>query len=1198
MKKKSLGFLFGVILLISIMNLINTSAMMVQQDETLGKDNNNQASPEAIDTISNPIVMPEEATDDLNTVNRQPGPERTSQESNPIRTPDTFEPGWNSPAGVSNPLPGTEKLIFVWLVQPYDVYVGQIFDILIIVENLEPTAVNTNVSLEIDGFVVYHEENVSISAGMTFEVYVSIQANVTGYHYVEAIVENYGDFYFGDCYYVTHAVDQVLILIYQPEIVPTGRTFEVMVRVWNLLSSNVSVSNVELRVNGSLMYTYPGPYDLSNVSADSFFDVFFNVTVTEEGTYQSTVNIDTTVGPYSWSELFDAWTEYYYDDYGVFIEQFPEYEVDEPFTIGVWIESYADISREVNLYVDITYEDGTIDILYNSTVFVDGNRLVILEFTLLYSKTGMYDVYASIDFIDEYGIVEMYDSFCYFNIIDFIPDYTIWINQQFMYPVNENFSIYLEVTSKVDFGQDVYVFAEINATVVYSDFVWIDAYDSISIELELNYSLVGYYEITATVDDGAGFLYSDSYCYFWVSDFSSGYVIYIDQKDWYRASEEFLIILHIASYTDVDRYVNITLELNGMIYYSEMNRWMTNESYEEIWIYLTLDVIGGYNVYAWIEDDIVVFAEDWCYFDLIEPNWFDLWIEQDWGYTINTWFTVWVWINSHEDFDRELQLTVEITFSDGHTEIVWSDFVNAVSHSETGVPIDLYFDKFGHYDIHAYIEYFVNEDYYYDAWCGFEIVDYIPEFYIWIEQDFIYSVNEAFSIYVIIESNIDITRNVTLTVYINNSIEYYENVTVEAYGSINVQVSLNLTETGFYGVHAWIDDAYERYFIAEAFCGFWIEEYYDYYVFIEQKDSYEINTDFYITVWIKSNVPTSVQFNLTVVVGGTVYYYEENIWVDAYAVLSFDVWLNLAEIGGYDVYASIDIDGTVIAMETCYFEMVEMKWLEVHIYQEPFYYIYDEFSISVGVKASYETDVNVTLYINDDEVMFWQNIHLTAHYEEILDISLNYDYTGNFHVRALVEEFDEFSGSYLWWEGYCNFDINDREDYNIEIWQEWFYFDNDTFTITVAIWSTLDYFDNPYLEVWIINMETNITFYFEDWPGMDPHSFYMYNITFSELDVGFYSVHAMLHSGDKIYEQFCHFDIVQWAPFYVFIEQMAWYTVDEDFTITIWLYNNLDYDLWVNLTVLITTPNGYVDEVFFGTFNLIAGEVMPVPIYL
>jgi len=68
-------------------------------------------------------------------------------------------------------------------------------------------------------------------------------------------------------------------------------------------------------------------------------------------------------------------------------------------------------------------------------------------------------------------------------------------------------------------------------------------------------------------------------------------------------------------------------------------------------------------------------------------------------------------------------------------------------------------------------------------------------------------VNEAFSIYVIIESNVDVTRSVTLTVYINNSIKYYENVTVEAYGSINVQVSLNLTETGFYGVHAWIDDA-------------------------------------------------------------------------------------------------------------------------------------------------------------------------------------------------------------------------------------------------------------------------------------------------------------------------------------------------------------------------------------------------------
>lgn len=881
------------------------------------------------------------------------------------------------------------------------------------------------------------------------------------------------------------------------------------------------------------------------------------------------------------------------------IEQYPQYEVDEWFNIWVYIEAYTWMNREVYLYVETVYEDGTVDVLFDENVPVEGNKIVVKEFDLIYSKTGHYEVYAHMEYFDDFNLVTVYEDCCCFDIVDYLPDYTIWINQQFMYPVNEYFYIYLEVTSNVNFEQDVFVYCTLNGTEYYSGYVTVGARGHVSIELDFNLAVTGYYEITATISDGFGFTYFDDYCYFWVTDFSGGYAIYIDQKDWYRADKDFSIILHVASYTAVDAYINITLKINDMVYFEKTNFWMGNESYEMFWVNLYFSDLGGHDVYARVWTDPGILTEDWCYFDIIRPLWYDMWIEQDWGYVVNEWFTVWVWIQSYSDYDVDVDLTVEITYDDGHVETVWQETITAYAHSTDSMPIDLFFDHRGHYKIHAFLEYYWGEDYhYYDTWCEFDIVDYIPDYFIRIEQDFVYVANKAFSIYIVVESNLDVSTMVTLAVQLNGTFKYYENITVNAFDVVDVQISLNYTIIGFYEVHAWLEDPYEHYDIVDAWCGFHVRAYENYYLYVGQRLEYEAYSEFFITIWIYSNLGTSQKVNLTVFVGGVNVYYEESLWVDAHSVIGIDVWLYMEVLGGYEVEAYIEIDGAVVAEGYCYFEIIEERWVDVYIYQEPFYYIYDEFTISVGVIASYPAVVNITLFINDDWISNWDFVELTPHVESIFDWNLGYDYPGFFNVRAEVTEFEEETGNILWWDAYCSFDIYEPEAYNLEIWQDWFYFDTDEVEITVAVYSNLDYHDSPYLEVHVVNVATNSSYDFDEHIDIDPYGSYFYDVYLSTLETGHYKVYAAIHTGDKVYEQFCNFEVVEWSPVFVFIEQEDWYTVDEEFSITVWVYNNLDYDIWVNLKVLITHPDGSVETVFLDAVFVYAGESLPVTVYL
>ncbi|MHA2294875.1 MAG: hypothetical protein ACXAEU_01015 [Candidatus Hodarchaeales archaeon] len=1211
MKKKSLGILFGAILLLSVINLVSSSAAMMPLEETSEINQNALATQETVSTANPTVAAPELAVDNLPATNRQPGPEKRSRDKS-LSTPDRNSNNIRSTDKLSSTTGGIEKKVLVWFEQPFDVYIGQAVSLKLFIENLEITAITVNISVQINGTDWWTTDFKTIQAGETYNKSLPMNTTFVGYYEVNAEVNEAGYFYWTDCWYYVHAKDQVLVMIYQPFEVPVDSQFMVTIHVWNLYSNSVDLKNVSLIINGVLYYNDTVVMTLNPIEdgplAESFFDIF--VSLNTEGHFDVDAYVETVAHGIYWGYCWiDALIDFYLWEYDIRIEQRPEYEINELFTIWIWIESFTHVSRDVYLKVEITLEDGTVNLLYDGNVWVDGEMTVTIPFDLSYDKFGWYDVYAQITYVGDFGNDQMIESWCGFGIVEHVPDYYIWIDQKFVYPAGETFYIYLEVSSNIDITQNVTVHAEINGTTVFMDNVTVGAHGSVSIELILLPSSypVGYYEIIAWVDDGYGFVYADAWCYFWVEVFVSGYYIYLEQNDWYEAYSDFSIALHIISFTDTDRYVNITVDIllpNGTVdnVLNLTKYWLTNVSDEVHWITLHYELIGGFSVYSQLTIDgspYPIDGYDDCYFELVEPYWYDLWIEQDWSYEINTWFTIWVWIDSRANIGRNINLTVEITFDDGHVETVWEGEVWVDPHGKVNAPVDLFFDMFGHYEVHAYIEYWDEYllYYYFDTWCGFDIVEYKPDYWVWIEQDFIYTVNEPFSIFIHVESYYAIDQNITLEVKLNETdVVFYGDVWVNAHDHVIVQISLNLTVTGFYDVHALLTDTITGDFIADNWCRFMIQVHADFYIFIDQWDWYEAYNEFFITIWLYSNIQYSQEVNITVTIDGVNVFYEENFWLDACSYVSFDIWLYYEVIGGHDVKAWMEDDYGLYLEALCYFDIIEYKWLDVWIWQEPFYFLNDAFQIGIVLKASYDEIVNVSLLINGIVVALLENVIVDSHQEKWLYVDMTADFIGPHNVDVEVEHWDPESGNWIIWRNYCYFEVIERDDYYIEIWQDWFYFIDTPFFIEVAVFSNVDYDSTVDLVVELMSADgiyyNNFTFNV----FIEARNMSVVRIDLS-LSGAWYDVHAMVFGFDRVYDAWCYFDIIPYQDYYIFIEQWDWYPVNEEFGINLWLFNNLDWGRWVNWTLIVTHPSGY-QEIYEGTEYLEPEDAHPVTVYL
>ncbi|MFW9995061.1 MAG: hypothetical protein ACFFD4_23690, partial [Candidatus Odinarchaeota archaeon] len=962
---------------------------------------------------------------------------------------------------------------------------------------------------------------------------------------------------------------KIEVWIDQPYDVFVGQDVQLHVMFENYETFSVPV-NVTVMINGEVEWTTTNMMLAAGVKTSQ--PVAMNTSVA--GDYEVYLEVEND-GNFYWD---DCW--YYVHDRDqllVWIDHPPDVVVNKEFKVKI---------RVWNLYtvpvylVNVSLIIGS-DLYYEN---LDGITIPALDASGFYPPPeSFFDVFVEIEtegYYDVWVYVETASHGTYMVDGGFeawsehYSDYYIWIDQEFIYPVNVTFYIYLEIQSSIDKAQNVTVHAEVSGLPVYDGIIWVEAYGMINIPLPLYYSMPGYYEIKTWVGDESGFIYSDDWCWFEVVDFSdTDYYLYIEQDYEYEAYKKFEIALHVASYTDADRDVNITVEINGEVVFHEENYWLANESYEVFWITLYDYLPGEYDVYAYLETNDLIYAEAWCWFRVFEPAWFDLWIEQDWAYEIYTWFEIWVGIDSYADFGQNVHLVVEVTHEDGHIEVVWQDDLWIDPYGYKDVPVKLYFDKHGHYKIHAYIKYDLDgKNYYYDTWCDFEIIDKISDYWIWIEQDYFYTVDEPFSIFIHIDSYHDISQNVSLQVKLNGILVYSKEIWVEAYKlDIIVQVSLNISVINYYDVHAVLLNVYTGAFYADAWCGFKVREYADFYIYIDQRDKYWAFEEFSITAWIKSNLDYAKVVNITVIVGGNVVFYKENALIDPHAIIEFKVQLSFEIATGYDVHVKLDVNEKIFE-NFCHFEIV---WLEIWIEQEDYYLLSEKFTIQIHLKASYETEVRVKVEIGGNYYEFHKHLYQLT--ELTIPISLSFTYPGWKNVYAHVEE-EPFSG--IWKDAWCGFEIiRETQDFSISIDQQLVYFRNTSFSVIVWIFSNIDDGKTGTLTIRVDELDnvwTGDVFVKGQGNASITIDFGPSNFTLG----GYHEIYALFKVGTDQYEGRCVFHLIfEDESYAVFIRKDdPRREVGEEFDVVIAVACNPSLTRAVNATLKIQIGDNYYDK--------------------
>ncbi|MFW9995064.1 MAG: hypothetical protein ACFFD4_23705 [Candidatus Odinarchaeota archaeon] len=899
MKKKTFGVFFGIIFFLSIIGLSSAGAMVL------------------------PRAVPEKATDGMlpREVTSTVAPEKTadSRSDSEIQVKE---------ASASTGDIVDEKKIKVWIDQPYDVFLDQAVSLIVVVENHEASMVTVNVTLVIDGKVLFERSNVEISSGDTFKAEVPMLTGEEGDHDVKAVVENYGNYYDAACWYYVHFRGQVLVWLVKPDTIKIKEKFIVHIRVWNLYKEEIILKNISLIFNGVLLYENTTETTLTGqggdeFNVDSFFDVFTELSV--DGGGEVELVVEHTQGVEHVFDRFDVQA----DDYKIWIEQQPEYEINEWFKIWVGIVDYTGISRNVYLKVEITYEDGTVDLVHDGDVWVANDTSVVLPFSLIYSKPGCYEVYAYITYLDvtgaEKGPIEAWCKFC---IVDTIPDFGIRIKQEYVYPVDGIFFIYLVVSSNTAEAQTVTVHAEINGVTVYHGEVKVEAYGEVVIDVKLQYRVTGHYDVKAWVGDGRGIIYGDAWCEFWVFD---GYFLYIEQKYRYKAGEDFGIWLHVASYTDADRYVNVTVKItfeDGTVYpVFSLNDWlMPNETYKVFWIDLSSYGFGAgfYSVEAKLITDSGVVVYAYCKFEVIAgEEWLEIWIEQKDYYLAGVSFTIVIHVKA--SYETTVRIKVDIG-----TIYHFEYLKNTTAGGEVTVNVPLTLTN-GSWLVHAYVE-----DVFTGMWaedkCSFRIVEKEPtipdDFEIGILQQRVYMMNTSFRLIVWIRSKIDVNKTGHLKVEVDTLGLIWEgDVFVENRSMVMIPLYIgpdNFTVAGHYGIHARFEVGTEAY---EADCDFEIVPEADIAVYIVQKPEYKVYEEFDIIVAVFCN-PKLLYFTIngtlrTEITGGGGGIYTENLVIVPGYYAEFSYTAKYDTTGTYKVYAKLELDDGSVFSDECEFKIVE-----------------------------------------------------------------------------------------------------------------------------------------------------------------------------------------------------------------------------------------------------------------------------------
>jgi hypothetical protein len=297
------------------------------------------------------------------------------------------------------------------------------------------------------------------------------------------------------------------------------------------------------------------------------------------------------------------------------------------------IVSHFSHDMNVSIKVEIFTPNGTV-ILYNvSNYFFPalGSWNLYKNFTFIY--TGHYDVRLSL--VDDLFVV--WETRCWWEVAVYADEYfDLWIIQDYYAYVGE--------TQWMDFYADSYfshsmmnvtIKIEINgpdgATLFYSDTENISSFGTWYISLNYTFMSEGMYEVYFYLVDDMGY-YWETWCNWEVKPFYEHFELWIDQENFATVNNYGFMGFNIESYFSHNMSVEIKIEIidpSGsvdVIFYNSNVFFLADSSWFYPVSYL-LSNIGHYDVHMTLVDDIGMFWETWCWYEVFDFSGEFLWVD-------------------------------------------------------------------------------------------------------------------------------------------------------------------------------------------------------------------------------------------------------------------------------------------------------------------------------------------------------------------------------------------------------------------------------------------------------------------------------------------------------------------------------------------------------------------------------------------
>ncbi len=429
------------------------------------------------------------------------------------------------------------------------------------------------------------------------------------------------------------------------------------------------------------------------------------------------------------TEFFDLWIE---QEYSALVGEYK--------WMYFYIDSHFAHDMNVSIKIEITGPNGT-EILYQVVdYFFPAFDFWMMSLEYTFNYTGLYDVRLSL--ADDIPVV--WEEFCRWEVTTHADEYfDLTIVQEYEAMVGETkwMDFFIESTFNHSMS-NITIKIEINgpdgAVLFYSEYEYISSYGTWNLSQSFTFMYEGYYDVYFYLIDDMDYTW-EAWCNWEVKPFFEHFELWIEQENFAVVSDYGFMDFNIESYFNHDMTVEVKIEIINP--YGEVNVIFSSDNFpfpaNGSWFYPTsylLSFSGHYDVHLTLTDDMGVFWEAWCWYEVFDYSreflWLDIYQDQHAFVGENRWMQSAVYSNfssSLSDVTIEARVVKPSLAVD---PLFFESNVTLTPYNWWKRDMDYTFYEVGYYEVVLVVT-LANGT----SWthgCGWEIT--APDIELWIDQ--------------------------------------------------------------------------------------------------------------------------------------------------------------------------------------------------------------------------------------------------------------------------------------------------------------------------------------------------------------------------------------------------------------------------------------------------------------------------------